>query len=279
MVDVCPGVKPFLKWVGGKRQLLPELRKYLGRGAISHYMEPFVGGGAVLFDLMSSGRLQGKISIYDANDELMRCYTAIRDNVEQVIIELQRMPYEEQRYYAIRAYDQNPDPDPYWLAARTIYLNKCGFNGLYRVNAKGLFNVPFGRYVNPTICDTENLRAVSAALQKAHISTADFSTIKEDMNGALIYCDPPYWPVSKTANFTAYQAGGFGPEQQKLLRDKALEWAACGARVVLSNADVSEVRTLYEDGFEIHAVEARRAVNSKSDKRGKVGELIMVAKS
>jgi DNA adenine methylase len=157
-----------------------------------------------------------------------------------------------------------------------LYLSRIGFNGLWRVNKSGKHNVPFGKYTNPTICDASNLRAVSAALKQVTLLSGDFETaVAPAVRGDFVYCDPPYWPASHTANFTSYRKDPFGPAEQERLRDTALELKKRGVHVLLSNADVPEIRKLYARGFKIESVQATRNVNSKGDRRGKVGELLI----
>lgn len=271
-----PEGKPFLKWAGGKRQLLPDLidRMPLARDGFkntSMYFEPFVGGGALFF-------VRGfhyRSVLGDTNSRLIRTYVAIRDHVEDVIEGLQKKRYSRNEYYATRA--QNPDVTlgDVFVAEWMIYLNRAGFNGLYRVNKKGEFNVPFGRYTNPKICDAENLRACSKALQGVDLRTGDFeTTCAAAKRGDFIYFDPPYAPVSETANFTSYTVDGFTHYDQVRLRNFAHGLKARGVHVMLSNSVAA--RPLYEGrGFKIDVVEARRNINSKASKRGVVGELII----
>jgi DNA adenine methylase len=270
--DVAP--KPLLKWVGGKRQLLPELRKYVP-AKFGRYYEPFVGGGALFFDLRAQG-WDGEAVLGDMNDLLIRTYVGVRDDVEWVIRRLQKMKYDRDYYAKTRA--GQPDPfkeSPAFVAAWFIYINKCGFNGLWRVNKSGRCNVPFGHYDNPTICDEPTLCACRTALKKTILDCDDFErTIQTTLKGDLIYFDCPYVPVSATANFTGYTSGGFDYKDQVRLRDLAWREREQGVHVILSNADVPLVRELYAK-FDIHAVEARRAINSKASGRGKVGEVII----
>lgn len=271
-------MKPFLKWAGGKRQLLPELyvvmRDFDSKG---HYYEPFVGGGALFFDMRATG-WSGAATLGDSNKRLIRTYLGVRNDVEQVITSLKACKYEKKFFLRERARRIDDTHDDAEVAAWFIYLNKAGFNGLYRVNRKNEFNVPFGRYTNPTICDEDNLRAASRALQKTKIVDWDFERcVKSAETGDLIYFDPPYTPVSATADFTAYTAVGFGDADHVRLRDCALALKRQGVHVILSNADCPAVRQMYKAayGFKVRAVEARRAINSDSTKRGKVGEVII----
>jgi DNA adenine methylase len=275
LVEAQPA-KPFLKAVGGKTVLLLEILPRLP-AKIKTYYEPFLGGGAVFFALAAEGRFERAV-VSDANEELAITYVALANLTDKVVRALKKHVYDETHYYSVRA------QDPLKLemsvrAARLIYLNKTCFNGLWRVNRKGQFNVPFGRYTNPTICDEENLRAVSLALRRVTVTSLDFEkTVLPAKRGDAVYFDPPYVPVSETANFTAYTAGGFGPDDQARLRDVAKRLDERGVHVLLSNADTPLVRELYK-GFKIESVQAPRRVNSKGGKRGNVGELLISGKN
>lgn len=265
--------KPFIKVCGGKRQLLPELRRLMPK-QFGDYREPFCGGAALFFDIQSAGRFH---HLSDANERLIRCYAGVANEIEDVIALLKQYPYEPEFFNRMRALDIDAARADAIVAAWYIYLNRTCFNGLYRVNRAGRFNVPFGRYTNPTICDEENLRACSTALRLATVERVDFRRVADYVGrNDFCYFDPPYWPASKTANFTAYTAGGFGPQDQTDLRDTAIDLIDQGAHVLLSNADVPAVRELYRDKrFIIVPVEARRNVNSVASKRGRVGELLI----
>ena len=268
--------RPFLKSVGGKTALLPEILLRLP-AKINTYYEPFLGGGAVFFALAAENRFKRAV-LSDANEELVVTYIALANLTDKVVRALKKHMYEEEHYYSVRARD-TLKMEMNARAARFIYLNKTCFNGLWRVNKKGKFNVPFGRYTNPTICDEENLRAVAAVLQRTAVPFAtDFEvTVALAKRGDTAYFDPPYAPASATANFTAYTAGGFGPEDQKRLRDVAKKLDERGVHVLLSNSDTPFVRELYR-GFKIEKVQAPRRVNSRGDKRGNVGELLISGK-
>jgi DNA adenine methylase len=281
VVATTPLARPFLKWVGGKRQLVPELLKTVvsarpawgTEGLRGHYYEPFLGGGALFFALRVHG-WYGSATLGDSNDRLVRTYMGVRDDVEAVIEGLRSKVYDKDAYLHERSreIDHREDTD---VAVWMIYLNKTGFNGLYRVNAKGEFNVPFGRYTNPTICDDVNLRACAKALHHTKFLIGDFEkTVRSAERGDLVYFDPPYVPVSKTANFESYTKDGFSMEDQRRLRDCAWKLRERGVHVILSNADTAAVRDLYAR-FACRRVEARRAVNSDASKRGNVGELII----
>jgi len=264
--------RPVLKWAGGKGQLLPQLLKRLP-DSFGAYHELFIGGGALFFELSRQG-LIASACLSDINSSLIDMYLALRDCVERVITTLQQHKYEEEYYYRVRAIDPTELSLPE-RAARVIYLNKTCYNGLYRENRRGEFNVPFGRYKNPTICDEPNLRAASAALQDVDIRRRHFSAILDHARpGDFVYFDPPYHPLSATANFTAYDRHGFGPDDQRQLRDVFATLSDRGVAAMLSNSDAPFIRELYA-GFRVEQVLATRAVNSKADGRGKVAELIV----
>jgi DNA adenine methylase len=270
--------RPFLKWAGGKTGLLPEILPRLP-AKIKTYYEPFVGGGAVFFALAAEKRFERAV-LSDSNVELISAYIALAEDREGVIhlLDQHAKKHSEDYYYKIRALDPQR-LDLYERGARAIYLNKTCFNGLYRVNRKGGFNVPFGRYENPPICDAENIRRVSAVLRRKGVRLwrIDFEDVVRGARpGDAVYFDPPYVPASTTANFTAYSAGGFAASDQERLRDVARVLVARGVCVLLSNSDTPFVRKLYQE-FRIDEVRARRAINSKGDKRGKVGELLITA--
>lgn len=268
-----PTPRPFLKWVGGKSQLLEQMEPLLPR-TFRRYFEPFVGGAALFFDLRSKQRIDAGAYLSDVNAELVNCYVAIRDQVDDVIGALREHKYESGHYYEVRA--QRPaDLPPPKRAARTIFLNKTGYNGLYRVNKSGQFNVPFGRFTKPLFCDVENLRACSRALRGVSIEVADFaSVLKQARKGDFVYFDPPYVPVSPTSDFTAYIPGGFGAAEQKKLAKVFAQLAKRGVHVMLSNSDTPFVRQLYAD-FRIDVVYAARSVNSNASRRGKLPEVVV----
>ena len=260
---------PFLKWVGGKRQLLRELVVRLP-AQFGTYHEPFVGGGALFLALRPA-----KAVLYESNLRLVRTWRGVRDDVEGVIELLQTYPHDKEFFLGLRrrAIDAGSDVE---VGAWLIYLNKTAYNGLYRVNRRNEFNVPFGSYRNPTICDAPNLRACSRALQGVDIVHGDFSLVRERArSGDLVYFDPPYVPLSATSYFTSYTAAGFGAEDQVRLRDLARALKRRGVRVLLSNSSAPFVREIYARGFRLDEVLATRAVNCKADGRGKVAELVM----
>ena len=268
-------VMPMVKWVGGKSRLLPEL---LSRAPLTYnrYYEPFVGGGAMFFALAPRDAV-----LNDINVDLMTCYRAVRDDVEEVIslLEYYRKNHDKEMFYLAR---QKWNADGYRTeagrAAAFIYLNKTCFNGLWRVNRKGHFNVPMGDYANPKICDPPGLRAASAALRAGRCALGYGSyadAVATATAGDFVYFDPPYEPVSRTSSFTAYAAGGFGQAHQRGLRDTFRELVARGVKCMLSNSDVPFIRELY-DGFRIDTVQCGRSVSSKTTKRGKVNEVIVM---
>lgn len=276
-------MKPFLKWAGGKTQLLPELLARTPK-TFGRYFEPFVGGGALFFALHDNGRLAASGGAYlnDANEKLITTYTAVRDHVDEVFGNLTVDEYnegskEKQReiFDVVRRLFNANDGPPALRAARFIFLNKTCFNGLYRENRSGEFNVPFGDRL--LSIDTNGIRECSRALQTAVLSSHDFEVaVSDSKEGDFVYFDPPYVPVSATSNFSAYQKEGFGPKEQTRLRDVARRLKERGVHVLLSNADVSFVRDLYSSPFfVIDRVEARRNINSKGDRRGAVGELLI----
>ncbi|HVJ88603.1 MAG TPA: DNA adenine methylase [Labilithrix sp.] len=269
---VEPAPRPILKWVGGKTQLLEQMTPLMPK-TYRRYFEPFVGGAAVFFDLRAR-HPEVPAFLSDVNAELVNCYVSVRDSVEAVIAALGTHVYDREHYYAVRAW--NPDElEPAERAARTIFLNKTGYNGLYRVNRSGRFNVPFGRFTRPMFCDADNLRACSRALAGVSIKHGDFSTVlRSAKEGDFVYFDPPYVPVSPTSDFTAYVPGGFGADEQRKLAKVFTKLADRGVSVMLSNSDTAFVRELYA-GFDIQVVYATRSVNSNASRRGKLAEVVV----
>lgn len=263
--------RPILKWVGGKTQLLEQMKPLLPK-SYARYFEPFVGGAALFFELRSRQELPAFLS--DINAELVNCYQAVRDDVEAVIRALRLHVYTSEHYYSVRALKPGDLP-PAERAARTIFLNKTGFNGLYRVNKSGQFNVPFGRFTRPKFCDVDNLKACSRAFRGVSIEHGPFSRVLERaQSGDFVYLDPPYVPLSRTSDFTAYVPGGFGEAEQRELTDVFKTLASRGVHVMLSNSDTKLVRELYS-GFDIQLVYASRSVNSNVARRGKVPEVVV----
>lgn len=266
--------RPWLKYAGGKTALLSEILPRLP-AKIRTYYEPFVGAGAVFFALSAEKRFERAV-IGDSNGELMLTYATLGTNPSSVIANLRKhvLPHNEAYYYEVRS--SRPKTDAA-RAARFIYLNRTCFNGLYRVNRKGEFNVPFGSYKNPTICDEELLRSVATTLGRTTMVSTDFEkTVVVAGKGDAVYFDPPYAPLSPTSSFTSYTPGGFGSRDQERLRDVAKELIDRGAHVLLSNSDTPFVRELYRGrSFKIEEVSAPRRINSKGGKRGDVGELLI----
>jgi DNA adenine methylase len=272
--------KPFLKWVGGKRQLLSEIQKRLPASYSGRYFEPFVGGGALFFHLTNSPTLAPKKALLaDTNQRLVRAYSGVRNGVTDVL-KLLRV-YEKKNspefFYKLRSEDIDASDDDARVAAWLIYLNRTGYNGLYRVNSKNEFNVPFGRYAKPLIHDPETLTRCAEALAVADVRVADFEAATAGARKAdLVYFDPPYVPLSATSSFASYTSGGFGPDDQRRLRDLALSLKERGVHVLLSNSSTDDVWELYgTKHFRIEKVRATRLVNSKASKRGAVTEVLI----
>lgn len=268
-------VAPVLKWVGGKRQLLETFQPLLPR-KITTYCEPFVGGGALLF------HLQPKTAyINDINPELILVYSVIKENVEALIAELEKYENTAEYFYSVRDWDRDrvryDALTDIQKAARVLYLNKTCFNGLYRVNNAGEFNSPFGNYRNPNIVNAPVLRAVSAYFNSTdiHMTTNDYSEVlKSISNGAFVYLDPPYDPVSETASFTGYSKGGFSRADQIRLRECCDDLSARGVKFMLSNSATQFILEQYA-AYNITIVQAKRAVNSVASKRGDVDEVVV----
>ena len=265
-------VAPVVKWVGGKRQLLDEIRPLLPK-RITSYCEPFLGGGAVLFSIQPS-----KAIVNDLNGDLIAVYETIRDNVESLIESLKKHENTSEYFYAIRDMDRNKDVyqamSKVERASRLIYLNKTCFNGLFRVNSAGEFNSPFGHYKNPNIVNEPVLRAVSKYLSSSKITfcNEDFAvTLERIGRGGFVYLDPPYDPVSDTANFTGYNKGGFDRNEQIRLKECCDELTRRGIKFMLSNSATDFIKELYKE-YDISIVQAKRAINSDSSKRGAIEE-------
>jgi len=299
-------VRPLLKWAGGKRQLLPALATYYPF-RFDRYVEAFLGSGAVFFDLLGQGRLDGKrVMLADVNPDLIGCYRTLRDRTDEVIEALAALQAEHRTagdacYYDVRDRRFNPERAglftdgpkgrerlaasyPPTLAAMLIFLNRTGFNGLFRLNRRGAFNVPAGRYADPRICDPSHLRTVAKAFTASGV-TLELSGFERVLAGArsgdFVYCDPPYAPLSRTANFASYTADGFTSEDQRQLRDAVVAACERGAVVLLSNSSADEIVGLYTSplarraGLAVHRVPARRMINSRATARGPVDELIV----
>lgn len=289
-------LKPFVKWVGGKGQLIYEIEKMFpanGEKVLTKYAEPMVGGGALFFSVLSKYQFE-KLYISDINSELINTYIAIKQDVETLIERLNEMqmtflPLDEngRKYYYYNVRDKFnivklSDSTSTEKAAYFIFLNKTCFNGLYRVNRKGLFNVPMGAYKNPTICDVENLRNIHEALQNVTIVCGDYSLSKSFIDkNTFVYLDPPYRPISETSAFTSYNSNAFDDNEQIRLAKFIDEINTAGAKIVLSNSDPKNVNpedNFFDDlykSYRIHRVSATRMINSNAKKRGKINELLI----
>ena len=301
----APTAKPFLKWAGGKGQLIESLVNLfpaeIQTGEIKKYAEPFIGGGALFFYVAQNYPQIENFYISDANQELVLAYTTIQKNVESLISFLDVL---EKKYHALDNFAQkeffyeqrkkfneklliidfiNFRADWVERTAEIIFLNRTCFNGLFRVNSKGEFNVPFGDYKNPRICDADNLRAVSALLQKTEIKLGDFTASEKFIDSStFVYFDPPYRPISKTASFNSYSKFEFGDEAQKRLAEYYALLSKKKAKLMLSNSDPKNedpddhfFEDLYKD-FRVERVDASRNINSNASKRGKIKELVIV---
>lgn len=261
--------RPPVKWAGGKTGLIPQFEPLFPKIEFTLYAEPFVGGGAVFFHL-----LPPKSILIDSNEELINFYLVVRDNLEELLADLKKHKNTKEYYYSIRALDPQA-LSPVERASRFLYLNKTAYNGLWRVNSQGKHNVPFGRYKNPKIVDELNLRLVSEALRTAEVLCDDFSRVLDFARaGTFVYLDPPYYPLSDTANFTGYTADAFGARDQERLAGVFRELDRRGCLVMLSNSDTPFIRQLYS-GYDIQVVYARRAINCRADRRGPITELVI----
>ena len=276
-------LRPFLKWAGGKRQLLPVLRQYIPKNFSSTYFEPFVGAGAFLFELQPK-----KAVINDANKELINCYKTIKDNPDG-LLELTKEYQKDisrDRYYELRELDRKADFNELsnvQRAARIIYLNKTCFNGLFRVNSQGQFNVPYGDHKNPIVADEVVIRAISKYLNenKIEITNQDFEeSVSKARKGDFIYFDPPYDPVSNSSSFTGYDLSGFGRNEQQRLQKVSKNLIDKGCKVLLSNSATDFIKELYsnEEYYSWVEVEANRNINSVGTSRGKINEVLIFSK-
>lgn len=263
---------PIVKWVGGKRQLMFELIKNMPK-SYNRYFEPFIGGGALFFELQPE---QAYIS--DMNEELINLYSIVRDNVYELIDDLSKHEVSKEYFLEIRNIDrteQYTELSDVERASRFIYLNRTCFNGMYRVNSQGQFNVPFGHYKNPRIIDENNLLNCSELLKKTEIKCADFSEILTKVKkGDWVYFDPPYVPLNETSSFTSYTKDGFDIDMQFKLRDVCDELDTMGVKFMLSNSDTKLVNELYAN-YEIKKVFASRQINANADGRGKITEVLV----
>ena len=271
-----PLVQPFLKWAGGKRQLLISLRPLIPK-KLKRYYEPFLGGGAVFFDRQPKTAI-----VNDFNGELINCYEVIRDCPEELLKAISALSNTSDDFYRIREMDRSPE---FMLlssterAARLIYLNKTCYNGLFRVNSQGQFNVQFGNYKNPVIADSAVIYAVSRYLNKANVTfrNGDFSeAVKDAIEGDFVYFDPPYDPVSDTSSFTGYSLNGFVKDEQKRLKAVCDLLTQTGVKFLLSNSNTEFIRELYaSNNYTIRTVQARRNINAVASGRGKIEELLI----
>jgi DNA adenine methylase len=273
-----PSARPFLKWAGGKTQLLAQFERFYPQKPIKRYIEPFVGSGAVFFDVKA--RLNPETAILcDNNQDLIRTFRAVKTKVEAVIRALRehKAKHNLDHYQAMRTKATDNDVD---CAARLIYLNKTCFNGLYRVNSKGIFNVPMGRYPKPSILDEDAMRAASRALKGVTLVRRDFRTLPRIAKpGDFIYFDPPYYPVSDTSYFTSYTRDSFGAQDHWDLAQVYAELIQMGCYVMLSNSANPFIDGLYwrfRKDASIHRVSANRRINSRADRRGLVDEIVVV---
>lgn len=263
---------PIVKWVGGKRQLLFELLKNMPK-TYNRYFEPFIGGGALFFELQPDHAY-----ISDMNEELINLYSVVRDSVDELIEDLSKHEISKEYFLEIRNIDRTEEYSKLSnveRASRFIYLNRTCFNGMYRVNSKGEFNVPFGNYKNPRIIDENNLLNCSELLKKTEIKCADFSEIIHKVQkGDFVYFDPPYVPLNETSSFTSYTKDGFDIDMQFKLRDVCDELDSMGIKFMLSNSDTKLVNELYAN-YEIKKVFASRQINANADGRGKITEVLV----
>ncbi len=263
---------PVVKWAGGKRQLLSELTQRLPN-SYNRYFEPFIGGGALFFELAPQGAY-----ISDINPELINLYKIIRDDVDALISDLSSHENSPEYYTEIRAWDRvesYANISNVRKASRFIYLNKTCFNGLYRVNSKGHFNVPFGRYANPNVLNADALYTASDVLQSTQIEFANFDNILNYVKkGDFVYFDPPYIPLSETSSFTSYSKEDFGMDKQRDLKNLCDKLTSLGVKFMLSNSDTSASNELYS-GYKIEKIYASRFINSKASGRGKITEILV----
>ncbi|MCC5623309.1 DNA adenine methylase [Nostoc sp. CHAB 5715] len=292
--------RPFLKWAGGKSKLIHKYIKYLPQNIdkIKRYYEPFLGSGALFFYLVNRYSTIKSSYLTDINEELINTYQCIQKNLDDVILLLQEhekkhneyanyyknngyksknSKEKNQYYYKVR--DEKYDSD-IERASRLIYLNRTCFNGLYRVNSQGTFNVPLGRYENPKICQIDLLGLASQALSKAEVKTANFKEVLDYANSSddFVYFDPPYHPISKTSYFTAYNPHCFSEDDQKTLRDICATLASRGVKVMVSNSHCKEIADIYREiGFQLHTIQAPRTINSNIKNRGMIYELLITS--
>lgn len=269
-----PLTRPFLKWAGGKRQLLPQISEHIPK--MKTYYEPFIGAGAVLFHLQPKN-----VVINDTNAELINCYNIIKNDLNGLIEDLNGHINEKDYFYTVRELDRTPayqNLSDIERSSRIIYLNKTCYNGLFRVNSQGQFNTPFGRYSNPKIMDETVLKAVNKYLNSCTISilNCDFEeAVSTAKKGDFVYFDPPYDPISDTSSFTGYDINGFNKNEQKRLKDTFEELTNKGVKCMLSNSKTPFITKLYEE-YETIDVSAIRSINSNASKRGKIEEILVL---
>ncbi|WP_228136203.1 DNA adenine methylase [Aliarcobacter butzleri] len=275
--------QPFVKWVGGKRGLLSQIVPLLPK-KFNNYFEPFVGGGALFFELYSQGKLKDKeVFLFDINFELINAYNVVKNSPYELInqLEIFKQKHSKEFYYEIRAWDREDDflkRSHIERASRFIYLNKTCFNGLYRVNKKNQNNVPMGSYKKPNICDYEVILSASNALQNANILNVTYKEVlKYASKNDLIYFDPPYYPLTQTASFTSYSEFEFLEKEQIELFEIFKNLSKIGCNVLHSNSDTEFIKDLYKD-FEIKEIFANRFINSKGKDRGKISEVLILTK-
>jgi len=267
-------IPTFVKWAGGKKQLIEQFKQYFPKN-IEDYYEPFVGGGAVLFYVLQTHKPK-KILISDINEELINCLNVIKNNVEVLISKLKEHKelHNKEYFYKIRKLNHK-EISSIESASRFIYLNKTCFNGLYRVNSKGEFNVPIGSYKNPSIVMEQDLRLISKLLHNVEIKVMSFDKVLEyAKKNDFVYFDPPYYPLNKTSSFTSYTKDSFLEKEQKQLAEVFTELDKKGCKIMLSNSDTEFIKNLYNN-YKINLVQARRMINSDPTKRGKINEIVV----
>lgn len=277
--------KPFLKWLGGKSRLIPQLSEFIPE-KFTRYFEPFLGGGAVFLHVAQTRKIK-KAYLYDLSCDLIRVWEAIQQQPKKICIKVQELAdaymqveedHRQEFYYATREeFNRDTGHDLLWVASRVIFLNKTCYNGLFRYNRDGGFNSPFGKYEKPSFYDEENILEVSRLLQGAHLTAGDFSLCERDVTrSSFVYFDPPYRPLNKTSSFTGFNGLGFSDPDQERLAATFKRLDQRGAKLMLSNSDTGDgyFEELYK-GYNIHRVRAGRAVNSNPERRGKINELVI----
>jgi len=269
-------ISPFVKWVGGKRQLMDTIVKFMPKNIKNYtYVEPFIGGGAVLFHLQPKNAI-----INDYNSELINVYNVVKENLDELIADLKKHKNDADYFYDIRKLDRSRDFDRIGKvrrASRLIYLNKTCYNGLYRVNSAGEFNSPFGRYKNPNIVNEPVLKAISKYLNANNIQifNTDYAEILNNLDrNSFVYLDPPYHPLSESSNFTGYVQGGWGAADQERLREACDGLTGRGIKFMLSNSAAGFIKELYRN-YDINIVKATRTINADAEKRGEIDEVLV----